>query len=478
MTALSPSAAPAASPVPGARSIVAAQVAKLALRLTSAAVLARLLTPDAYGLHGMAAAIYGLLYMARDFGVFAAVQEPDLTPPRFNALCRIAAVGGVALAGLSALLGAPAAWFYGEPRVPPVLAALGVGFVFGGFAVPPLALLYREQRVATAMAIDVAGSAVSITTAIAAAAAGWGVWALVVMALVHELVVATAAWLCSPWRPGRDTGGTAWWGLLGSGASLTGHSVAGYFARTVDQIIVGQSQGTTALGYYGRGAQITTAAMLLAIAPFNGWAIATLARRRDHGADFVATFRRLLNGVMHFTLPVAVVCLVAPGWIVRLLYGAAWLPATEVVRWLGLALLGQPLVFAQTWLLQSTNQPHRLLRNSLLGFVAIAGACLLARQAGPAALAAAAAAGTLVHGIGGLMLCLGRTPVGTRDLLAPLAGPALLHGGLWLGLTVAGGTTDDFPSLLPVLAATYYGFAWVVVPAVRRELRGHFLVRP
>lgn len=478
MTAPRPSAAPAAAPVSGARSIVAAQVAKLALRLTSAAVLARLLTPDAYGLHGMAAALYGLLYMVRDFGVFAAVQQPDLTPARFNALCRIAVIGGVVLAGLCVLLGAPAAWFFGEPRVPAVLAALGAGFILGGFAVPPLALLYREQRVATAMGIDVAGSAVSIAAAIAAAAAGWGVWALVTMAVVHELVVATVAWLRCPWRPGLDTGGTAWRDLLGSGASLTGHSVAGYFARTVDQIIVGQGQGAAALGYYGRGAQITTAAMQLAIAPFNGWAIATLARCRDRTDEFAATFRRLLNGVMHLALPVAVVCLVAPGWIVRGLYGEAWLPAAEIVRWLGLALLGQPLVFAQTWLLQATNQPHRLLRNSLLGLAAVVATCLLARPAGPAAVAAAAAAGTLVHGIGGLLLCLGLTPVKPRDLLASLAGPALLHGGLWLGLTAAGGWIAPAPLLLPVAAAAYYGLAWVAVPAVRRELRGHFLVRP
>src|SRR5688500_3363636 len=95
------------SPTPpaGARAILSAQIAKLAFRFLSAAILARLLTPDDYGVHGMAMVFYGLLYMARDLGVFATIQQPDLPPQRFNALCQLAFGGGVALALLSVALG-------------------------------------------------------------------------------------------------------------------------------------------------------------------------------------------------------------------------------------------------------------------------------------------------------------------------------------------------------------------------------------
>lgn len=471
-----PSVTPAPSLAAGGRAILWAQVAKLFLRLGSAAALARLLTPDAYGLHGMAVALYGFLYMVRDLGVFTAVQQPGLTPQRFNALCRLALAGGLALTVVCVLLGPPAAWFFDEPRVTLVLAGLAGAFVIGGFAGPPMALLYREQRIPTVMIIEVAATLVSILLAVAAAAAGWGVWALVSMAATYELTVAVAAWWRCPWPLQRDTAGTEWRKLLGLGANLTGHGIAAYFARTVDQIIAGYGHGATGLGYYGRGAQATTTTMMLAVASFNAWAIALLARCHESGAEFAATFRRLVNGVMHLVLPPAVVCLVAPDFVVRVLYGEQWLPATDVVRWLGLALVAQPLIFAQMWLLQSTAQARRLFQASALGLFAVTAAGLVAQRNGLAALAAATAAGTLVHAAVGLGLCLGRTPAHARDMLEPLTGPLLLHGGLWLALTAlrAGGVGDWW---LPPAAAGYYALAWLAVPAVRREWRGHFLIQ-
>jgi serine/threonine protein kinase len=56
------------------RAILAAQLARLAVRLGSAAALARLLAPEAYGLHGMAAAVFGFLHMARDGGTITALN--------------------------------------------------------------------------------------------------------------------------------------------------------------------------------------------------------------------------------------------------------------------------------------------------------------------------------------------------------------------------------------------------------------------
>lgn len=456
------------------RAIVAAQIAKVGLRLAGAAVLARLLLPEAYGLHGMAIVVHGLLYMIRDLGVFTAMQQPGLTPARFNALCRVAIAGGFGLALASAALGWPLAWFYQESQLPPVVAALGLSFVFGGCAVPPMALLYREQRIGRAMSIDVAATAVSLLAAIAASAAGWGVWALVTMAVVFEVVMAAGAWASVARRPGLTTEGVRWAELFGLGANLTGYGIATYCARTIDQVLVGRSLGTTALGFYNRGAQATTTTMMLAVAPFSGWAVAQLARHQNEPAALVATFRRLLNGIAHFAFPAAVACVLLPEVIVGLLYGERWLPSAGVVQWLGLALLMQPAISAQNWLLQATAQVRRLFAFSVFGLVTVSAGCLVALGGGITAVALGVAVGTGLHGIGGWFFWRGRSAVRFRDLVAPLAGPALLHGGLaacWLVARACG--AHDWGLL--AIAPAYY-LAALAVPAVRRELRGHFLM--
>lgn len=457
--------------------IVAAQLVRFVTRFLSAAVLARLLTPGDYGLHGMAAVVYSLLYMVRDLGVSTAMQQPQHTWQRFNALCRIAFLGGLGLATICALLGAPAAWFFQEPRLPPVLAVMGLAFIFGGAAVPALATLYREKRVQAAVTVETVATVLASLASIGAAAAGAGVWALVLLSVLNELFAAVGAWWQCSTRPGLDTRGAPWRELLGFSTHLTGHSVASYLARTIDQIIVGRSAGTADLGLYGRGTQATTLPIQLSVAPFSAWAIAALARQREHAAEFVALYRRLINGLQHFSLPPAIVCLAVPEFAVRLLYGEKWLAAAEVVRWLGIALLVQPWIFTQGWLLQSVGRTRRLMIASATGLTVVALACFAVRQQGITAIALAVAAGTVVHALVAVLAGLGLTPVRGRDLFHPVLVPLALHGGLAALLPAVRYAAPGAPWWLPLpVIVGYYAAAWLALPVVRREVRGHFLL--
>ncbi len=472
---------PPVSPSPGqnsgARVIVVAQAVRFVARFATAAVLARLLTPAAYGLHAMAAVVYSLLYMVRDFGVFPAMQQPNHSPARFNALCRIGFLGGLALAALCALLGAPAAWFFDEPKLPPVLAAMGLAFIFGGAAVPAYAALYREKRIRAAVTAETTAAVLAAVAGIFAAALGAGVWALVLTSVLNEFFSSLGAWWQCTTRPGLDTRGAPWRELLGFSTHLTGHSVANYLARTIDQVIVGRSAGTVELGLYGRGTQATTLPVQLAVAPFSGWAIAALARQREHAVEFVLLFRRLLNGLQHFSLPPAMVCLAAPEFAVRLLYGEKWLAAAEVARWLGVALLVQPWIFTQGWLLQSIGQARRLMAISAIGLTIVAGSCLAVRQHGIVAIAGAVAAGTVIQALVAIAFSLGRSPVRLRDLIEPALPPLALHGVMAILLALLPRFAAGAPWWLPLpVIAGYYAAAWLLVPAVRRDLRGHFLL--
>lgn len=462
----------------GARTIVMAQVAKTAIRLVSAAILARLLSPDAYGLHGMATLVYTLLYMARDAGVFLAVQDPGLTRARFNQLLLLALAVGIGLAALCLVLGQPIASFFAEPRLPPVLAGLGAAFVFGGATLAPVALLYKEQRLGTVAAIEVVATLASVAAAVGGAASGAGVWSLVWLTITYEFVVALGSWWASPWRPGWDVARQDWRGVLGRGANLTGHGLASHLSRLVDQVAVGRGGNTHDLGLYGRGVQASTALVQLGIAPLSAWGVAALTRARAAKTERTLA-GQLLNGLSHLALPPAVLCLVAPEFVVRLFYGPQWLDAAPAVRWLGLAAAVQPWLFVQSWLLQAVGRTRRLLLGSAAGLAFIGAGCLIARAHGTAAVAGAVAGGTLLHACAAWLLVAGAMQVSPGAFFRPVLFPALLHGGLGAAI---GGLLSLFPdapwaSPLPV-AIAYYALAWLAIPAARREIRHHFLLRP
>ncbi len=464
----------------GGQALLLAQGVKFVVRAASAMTLARLLTPDDYGVFGMAATVYGLLSIVRDLGTGAAVQQAGLTRERFDALCRFGLLGGIALGAICAAAGPVAAVFFAEPRLPALLAGLAAGFPLAGSGAPLQALLYREQRIATAARIDATSLAAGCLAAVVIAVAGAGAWALVVMAVATELVALTLVWRISAWRPRPPSGATPWRDLLTFGAHLSGHGVANYFARTVDQVVLGRTLGTAALGIYGRSVQATTLPMQFAVAPFTGWIIAMLARVQSDGPAFRAFFRSALNGLAHLTLPIAAVCIAVPDLFVTLLYGERWSEAAPAVRWLGLGLAMQPWLFAYVWLLIATGHTRRLLVLSTISLAVFGAAAVLARHAGLPGMAAAIAAASFVASAVTLAAALGPTAVRATDVVAASWRPWVLHGGLALVLASAGhqlaGRSKPAAAAGVALAAAIYGA--VVVAwwrGARAEGRAHFL---
>jgi len=480
-----PSAPPASTPGPllaGGRVILVAQATRFLVRLASAMLLTRLLTPDAYGLQGMAVTVYGLLYMIRDFGVLAAAQQRDFNQQAFNAYVRLGLAGGLGLALLGAGLGWPLGWFFHEPqRLPPVLAVMSVAFLFSGTAAPALGVLYRQQKIPTLAIIEVGAMTLASVAAVLAALAGLGVWALVLMALVNEAAICAGAWAFCPWRPGQDLGEARWGRMLRFGAHLTGFGVTDYYARNLDQIAVGWSSGAASLGLYGRGAQLATLPIQFGIAPFTGWIVASLGRLADQPRAFADFFRRTLNGLLHVSLPAAVICAVAPEAVVHLLYGRKWLAAAPVLRWLALLLAVQPWLLAPVWLLQSTGRVRRLFTLSTTGMLLVGTACLLCVRLGYVAVAAGCATAGVAQAALGLWVCRHVTAATTADLLQPARQPLLLHGGLLLLLeaeVLAGGNWLSGNWRLPALLVTavgYYALLYRSSPRTRAEVHGHFL---
>lgn len=452
----------------------------MVVRLASAATLARLLTPEAYGLHGMAAVVFGFLYMARDFGIVTALQQPEITPAAFNALCRFAIAGGFGLALLGAILGVPTGWWFGETtRVPAVMAGLCAGFIFSSSAAPAIGALYREQRAGQVAMLEATALAIGAIAAVAAAWAHWGVWALVTNSLVAEAALCALAWRACPWRPSADIAGVSWRRLARFGAALTGHNVVSYCRTIVDQITVGRTAGASALGFYGRGAQLPALPAQIVIGPFAPWILATLAAQRNAPAEFTRFFRHALNGLFHIALAAAIPCIAVPELTLAVFLGPEWSSAAPVARWLGVGLIVQPIVNGTVWLLGAAGEVRRLLFWSVTSTIVTAMACLAAAPYGPSRIALAAGIATVIQAMAGPAFCRSCTPITARDWWQPLARPLLLHGPL-IPLVFAADRGLPLPQALALRlglliagAGAYYGAMMLIFPRLRDDLRNH-----
>jgi succinoglycan exporter len=174
------------------------RILSLGLRALVVPILARLLTPEDFGLVGASLAILLLFALLAAEGLPSALiavarprhEDPDLWNSVFwasLALCVVLIVPIVIFA-------APLATLLGEPASAPVLVGLS-GVLLCQFVNTFLrAEITKELQFQTQATVDVAASVVAAAAAIVAALAGAGVWALVLQHYLLQIGGAVGLW--------------------------------------------------------------------------------------------------------------------------------------------------------------------------------------------------------------------------------------------------------------------------------------------
>ena len=117
--------------------------------IVSTALLARLLIPADFGLVAMAMSIIALIELATAFSFeIALIQKQDPQREHFDTawtLNVLVALGGAAVTAAAAF---PAAAFYGDPRLGPVMLAIGAAWLMQGFENVGVVNFRREMNFA------------------------------------------------------------------------------------------------------------------------------------------------------------------------------------------------------------------------------------------------------------------------------------------------------------------------------------------
>lgn len=302
-----------------------AQLVNALVGAVSTIILARLLTPEAFGIFAMVISFQFLIGALRDLGVGQAlVQREDLDQRHVHGVfwwSTIAAVANILLFSAAA----PAlAWFYGEQRV------LMLAVVFGGvgaltaLGAVPRALLVRAMRFGAIGGIEVGAAVLGHAAAIFAAMSGAGYWALMVQAIVSALAALIGVLYFSRYRPDSPGGLLYAKPLVSFGVKATGATMLQSMVRNCDNIIIGRTSGDAALGQYS----IAYRLLLMPIRQVNGplvrVAIPALSRLQSDQKRYRAFYIRAVKvstfigmpgvGMLFLTSPVLIPLLLGPGW--------------------------------------------------------------------------------------------------------------------------------------------------------------------
>jgi PST family polysaccharide transporter len=389
------------------------------IQIGSVLFLARLLSPEDYGLVSMVTAITGFASVFVDLGTRdAIVQRTRITRGEVSALFWITLGVGTVSAMLVALSGPVIARFYGEPRLVMIAVVSSLTFVTTALHCQPYALLRRAMQFREIGAIEVAANVISAGAAIAMAYSGFGYWALVLRPLTMTALIAIGVWAVCRWVPSRPTvtGGVK--DMLKFGLNLTGFTMTDFAGRSGDRVAVGYRGGAAGLGHYQNARFIYDNLLDVLVIPVHGVAIASLSKLRDNLPELKRLWSKALSILAFYAMPAFGILAVTSQDVIVLLLSSKWASSGTLLSIL--ALRGIPHSVERTlgWLHVAADRSDRWMRWGVFATVAQFLALFCGLPFGPIGIAVAYVASTFILFVPAIEYAGRPLGIGARDVVA------------------------------------------------------------
>lgn len=460
----------------GAAVSVGGQAGKALVQVIGVIVLARLLSPADYGLLALTTVVVGVGDIFRDFGLStAAVQTPTLSHPQRSNLFWINTIIGCALAGVTWMLAVPIAGVFDQPRLSAVVHGLCFLFVLNGAGTQYRASMERALRFKRLAVIDMTSPAVGLIVAIILASRGAGVWALVAQQLTTASMLMISLVIAGRWIPDWPRRGVPMNGMLRFGWNMVGNQLIGYAANNTDALIIGWKMGPAPLGLYNRAFQLLMQPYNQIRVPVTKVAIPVLSRL-DRDED--RYFRFVLKGqvALGYSLCIALSLVAAQSRpLTSLLLGERWMEAGPILSMFAVAAVFQTLASVAYWVYVTKALTNHLFRWSLISAAIKITCVLIGSRHGLMGVALGYAVAPMIAWPLSFWWLSRRVKLPLRSLYfgaARIATVCLTVGG---ASYVVDGMVSSQPDVVAILLSTVAAvgalLVWLVVPAIRADLR-------
>ncbi len=408
------------------------------LGLISVLVLARLLTPSDFGVIGVAMAAVSIVEILGAIGLRQAllrIPAPDRS--HLDTAWTIQLILFSAMALLTLAFAPLAAWFYGNPVLTAVIAALALRFLCLGGVNIGIVDLDRNFEFGRDLKMRVSARAAAFVLTLAAALLLRNYWALVVGLISQSAFFAVGSYLAHPYRPRCSLARRS--ELLAVSVWMLLNATAQTAQQQIERLVLGRFGTAHLVGLYSVSKDLSEIFTQEIATALNRVTFVTLASEQEplrKGPDRIA---RLLGSYAMVAAPMGLGLAATAHDSIALLLGSQWLSAAPLLRIVAI----YSALYAVYKVISSALQAAGFVRTAasmsfagaLLTGLGVAGVALLYPSATAIAVAALATnAATLAAGTIVIARHAGTSPF---TLAVHIARPFAAAGLMYLGVTLA-----------------------------------------
>ncbi|MFT2090397.1 lipopolysaccharide biosynthesis protein [Paraglaciecola sp. 2405UD69-4] len=305
---------------------------RIILQLVSVTILARLITPEEYGIYTIAVVFVGIASIIKELGVNNyLIKEQDLTTDKIRSAYGVLIIVATFTALILFLSSSFIADFYTEQTLSPILKLLAFNILIAPYGSIIQTLQRKELNFQPSFVTGLLSQLISVIMMIGLAINDFGVYTLVWGAIIQT---ATQALLIQFYRPKSMPALPnlkLWKEITGYSSFVSLNAVAGHIGHNSAELITGKFLSITDVGILNRASNtaglfnnLFTQALGPVVTPF-------FAKLKAEKGDITRSFKTILQIQLSIAWPFYIVLGLFSELIIRILFGEQWLAAAPLL---------------------------------------------------------------------------------------------------------------------------------------------------
>lgn len=341
------------------------------LTLLRSIVLARLLTPEIFGLMGICIIVIRAIEVFSETGFSAALihRKENFEDAKNTAYCLIV-MRGFVLASIALVLAPFVAGYYQADNLKALIQVIAVSLILNGVSNINVVFFEKQLNFKRICLLNQSVALVNTILVIVLAYYLRSVWALVIGHVASAAVAASMSFILIPGKPKFQFNKKLAQELFGYGKYLTGLTAVTFIALEIDNFVVGKVLGMEALGFYVIAYMLGNLPTTHFVKIFMKVLFPAFSKLQDDRKAIRDGYLKALEFLSVFSFPAAAGLIAIAPEIIEVIYGPNWNPAILPLRLLSVFGCLRALTSLGGYLFNAIGRPNfNFYINLLLAFL-------------------------------------------------------------------------------------------------------------
>ena len=326
-------------------------------------VMARLLSPNDYGVVGMLVVFVSIAQAFVDGGFSQAlIRKKDRTEVDNSTVFYFNIVVSVLIYLIFYLFAPFVSKFYNMPTLTPFMRVICLSIIINAFGVVQRALFnanidFKAQAKASLIAIVISGF-----IGISLAFRGFGPWALVWQQLSNLVVNTLFLWIYSEWRPILAYSWKSFNELFSFGSKLLATSLLNAIYDNIQTIVIGKLYAAKSLGLYSRATHFADLPSQQFSSVFMRVTFPVLCKVQDDLDRLTSVYQRMLRVSAYIVFPLLIGMAAVAHPMIEVFLGKQWIECAYMLQIICFAKMWYPIHAINLDILQVSGRSDLFLK--------------------------------------------------------------------------------------------------------------------